>query len=123
MAASEADGPRQPDLIVQGLSVRVAAVCRAAAGVVPDGMGPGGRDIQVLARPAGVKPGTAKAIAVAGAGIGERYPPDVFEPTLNEGLSLLRRLDLPLDHRGDGIFCVAKKTGPVKDRWPHGMYV
>jgi hypothetical protein len=28
----------------------------------------------------------------------------------------------PVDLRGDVIYCVARKTGPVRDRWPKELY-
>ncbi len=48
---------------------------------------------------------------------------DVFEGTMPEAIELLRKNDLPLDHRGDDIFLLVQKEGPVKDRWPDTMYV
>jgi glycosyltransferase involved in cell wall biosynthesis len=35
---------------------------------------------------------------------------------------LLRRYNLPGDLRGDGIYIVGKKTGPVRDRFPNWLY-
>ena len=36
---------------------------------------------------------------------------------------MLERYNLELDDlRGDGIYAVARKAGPVKDRWPAWLY-
>ncbi len=35
---------------------------------------------------------------------------------------LLEKYILPADHRGDGIYAVGRKTGPVRDRWPAWLY-
>lgn len=35
---------------------------------------------------------------------------------------LLERYLLPLDLRGDGIYAVGRKTGPVKQRYPSWLY-
>lgn len=48
---------------------------------------------------------------------------NVFEPALKEGVDLLNQMKLPMDHRGDGIFAIAKKTSGVLNRWPEGLYV
>jgi SAM-dependent methyltransferase len=36
---------------------------------------------------------------------------------------LLDRYILTKEHRGDGIYAVGRKVGPVKDRWPAWLYV
>jgi len=48
---------------------------------------------------------------------------DVFEEPLADGIALLKSAGLPLDHRGDCIFALARKTSGVVDRWPAGLYV
>ena len=35
---------------------------------------------------------------------------------------LLERYNLPADLRGDGIYVVGKKTGPVRERYPGWLY-
>jgi hypothetical protein len=35
---------------------------------------------------------------------------------------LLRSYKLPLEYRGDGIYIVGRKSGPVRDRWPEWLY-
>jgi SAM-dependent methyltransferase len=35
---------------------------------------------------------------------------------------LLERYILPAEHRGDGIYAVGRKAGPVRDRWPSWLY-
>jgi hypothetical protein len=35
---------------------------------------------------------------------------------------LLKRYNLSHDLRGDGIYAVARKAGPVKNRWPAWLY-
>jgi glycosyltransferase involved in cell wall biosynthesis/SAM-dependent methyltransferase len=35
---------------------------------------------------------------------------------------LLARYELPQDHREDSIFCVGRKTGPVRERYPAALY-
>jgi SAM-dependent methyltransferase len=65
----------------------------------------------------------AQLVGAAGFHVDRLYTLDVFEAPLPEALEFLRRNHLPTDHRGDGIFMLATKTGPVTDRWPYGMYV
>ena len=35
---------------------------------------------------------------------------------------LLEKYILPTEHRGDGIYAVGRKTGPVRERWPAWLY-
>jgi hypothetical protein len=35
---------------------------------------------------------------------------------------LLDRYILPKEHRGDGIYAVGRKTGPVRERYPAWLY-
>lgn len=46
-----------------------------------------------------------------------------LRPTHEKGLKLLRQNNLSLDNRGDDIFVLATKAGPIRDRWPTGIYV
>lgn len=48
---------------------------------------------------------------------------DVFEPPHQEAIEFLKRNDMPLHHRGDDIFIVARKAGAPRDRWPSTLYV
>lgn len=48
---------------------------------------------------------------------------DVFEPTHDEALEFLKRNNMPMDHRGDDIFILARKVGPPRERWPESVYV
>jgi SAM-dependent methyltransferase len=48
---------------------------------------------------------------------------DVFEPQEPAALALLEREGMPSAHRGDCIFLLLRKTGPVTDRWPDIIYV
>lgn len=48
---------------------------------------------------------------------------DVFEPPEPAALALLVREGLPTVHRGDDIFLLLRKQGPVADRWPANIYV
>ncbi|RYE46241.1 MAG: methyltransferase domain-containing protein [Hyphomicrobiales bacterium] len=48
---------------------------------------------------------------------------DVFEEPVPEAVAFLKRNGLPTQHRGDDIFVVATKVGPVTDRWPLELYV
>lgn len=48
---------------------------------------------------------------------------DVFEAPVPESLHFLERNGLPVVDRGDCIFLLAQKTGPVTDRWPDTLYV
>lgn len=59
----------------------------------------------------------------AGFKLDRLYTVDVFEDPIPQALDFLKRNRMPTDHRGDGIFILATKVGPVTDRWPHGMYV
>ena len=62
-------------------------------------------------------------LEAAGFRIERLYTVDVFEEPVPQALDFLKRNHLPLDHRGDDIFMLATKAGPVVDRWPYGMYV
>ncbi len=62
-------------------------------------------------------------VEAAGFHIDRLYTLDVFEEPIREALDFLKRNHMPTDHRGDGIFILATKAGPVLDRWPYGMYV
>ena len=44
------------------------------------------------------------------------------EPELAWVSRLLERFQLPRDLRGQGIFAVGRKTGPVKKRYPSWLY-
>jgi ubiquinone/menaquinone biosynthesis C-methylase UbiE len=46
------------------------------------------------------------------------YTKDVFEETFIEGLKFIESARLYNKDRGDCIFCIARKVGPVTDRWP-----
>jgi SAM-dependent methyltransferase len=48
---------------------------------------------------------------------------DVFEEPVPEAIAFLKRNGLPTQHRGDDIFVIATKVGPVIDRWPLELYV
>jgi SAM-dependent methyltransferase len=48
---------------------------------------------------------------------------DLFEPPHLEGIALLRKNNLPLEHRGDCIIMLARKVSDVVDRWPAGIYI
>jgi SAM-dependent methyltransferase len=62
-------------------------------------------------------------VEAAGFRIETLYTRDVFEEPIPEAVEFLQRNGMPTDHRGDGIFILATKAGPVVDRWPYGMYV
>lgn len=65
----------------------------------------------------------AQLVEAAGFTIDTLYTRDVFEEPIPQALDFLKRNHMPTDHRGDGIFLLATKAGPVVDRWPYGMYV
>ena len=50
--------------------------------------------------------------------------PFLEEPRPEYGwvLHLLEAYRLPTDSRGDGIYAVGRKQGPVRDRWPKWLY-
>jgi SAM-dependent methyltransferase len=43
-------------------------------------------------------------------------------PELEWVNQLLRAYRLPQEHRGDGIYALGRKSGPVRDRWPNWLY-
>jgi hypothetical protein len=47
---------------------------------------------------------------------------DEPHPELGWVRHMLERYILPTDLRGDGIYAVGRKTGPVKDRYPGWLY-
>ncbi len=47
---------------------------------------------------------------------------DQPEPQLSWVKHMLDRYILPTEHRGDGIYAVGKKTGPVRERYPNWLY-
>lgn len=63
----------------------------------------------------------SKMIKAAGF-TGSGWTEDTFQPSNNEDILKLRGLGYSLPHIGDNIFCVAKKNGPVVDRYPAGIY-
>jgi SAM-dependent methyltransferase len=65
----------------------------------------------------------AQLVKAAGFRIETLYTRDVFEEPIPEALEFLKRNHMPTENRGDGIFILATKAGPVVDRWPYGMYV
>jgi SAM-dependent methyltransferase len=62
-------------------------------------------------------------VEAAGFHVDRLYTVDVFEEPVPEALDFLKRNHLPTENRGDDIFILATKAGPVVDRWPYGMYV
>jgi ubiquinone/menaquinone biosynthesis C-methylase UbiE len=48
---------------------------------------------------------------------------DVFEEPEPRALFALDRLGMPTEFRGDDIFLLGQKLGPVVDRWPPTIYV
>lgn len=62
-------------------------------------------------------------VEAAGFHVDRLYTVDVFEEPVPEAIDFLKRNQLPTDNRGDDIFILATKAGPVVDRWPYGMYV
>ena len=48
---------------------------------------------------------------------------DVFEPPEPAALGILKNQDLPTEYRGDDVFLLLRKQGPVVDRWPSNIYV
>jgi SAM-dependent methyltransferase len=47
---------------------------------------------------------------------------DVPHPEFGWVMHLLRRYRVETDFRGDGIYAVGRKTGPVRDRYPEWLY-
>ncbi len=47
---------------------------------------------------------------------------DAPHPEFGWVTHLLKRYNLSHDLRGDGIYAVARKAGPVKNRWPAWLY-
>jgi hypothetical protein len=43
-------------------------------------------------------------------------------PELHWVHNVLDRYGLPVDLRGDGIYVLGRKKGPVRDRWPAWLY-
>lgn len=62
-------------------------------------------------------------IEAAGYRIDQLWTLDTFEAPVPEAIDLLRRLQYPSGLRGDNIFVVATKTGPVIERHPPIIYV
>jgi len=44
------------------------------------------------------------------------------EPEYGWVLQLLERYELPRELRGEGIYAVGRKIGPLRDRHPHWLY-
>lgn len=47
---------------------------------------------------------------------------DTFEDPFPQGYEILQKLGAPVEHRGDNIFLLASKVGPINDRYPVGIY-
>jgi SAM-dependent methyltransferase len=59
----------------------------------------------------------------AGFAVEQLYTQDVFYDEHTEARQLIEKIGGEVHHRGDDIFCVARKVGPVKERWPAELYV
>jgi ubiquinone/menaquinone biosynthesis C-methylase UbiE len=53
---------------------------------------------------------------------GSGWTEDTFDVPNSQDILKLRGLGYSLPHIGDNIFCVAKKNGPVVERYPAGIY-
>ena len=65
----------------------------------------------------------AGLVEAAGYRIDRLWTLDTFEAPVPEAMDLLRRLQYPSGMRGDNMFVVATKTGPVIERHPPIIYV
>lgn len=54
---------------------------------------------------------------------GSSWTEDSFEDGMTTALEKLKTIGFDIPHVGDNIFVVAKKTGPVSDRYPKAIYV
>lgn len=59
----------------------------------------------------------------AGYKIEKSFTKDVFEEPSEDGLNLLRSMNLSTEDRGDCIFILCEKISEVIDRWPGEIYV
>lgn len=58
----------------------------------------------------------------AGFNIRRLWTHDAFEDTLEEGLNLIEKCGGTPEFRGDNIFLIAEKVGPVQNRYPPEVY-
>jgi SAM-dependent methyltransferase len=61
-------------------------------------------------------------LKAAGFEIAKMWSKDCFEPTMPEALDLLERNGFRTDMRGDNLFVIGRKIGPVAERFPSAMY-
>ncbi len=59
----------------------------------------------------------------AGFRVDRCWTADTFEEPSRDALEILQRLGFPTSMRGDNLFIIATKTGPVQDRHPAAVYV
>ena len=53
---------------------------------------------------------------------GSAWTEDSFAPPVDDDVKKLRSIGYSFEHVGDNIFCVAKKAGPVENRYPDVIY-
>lgn len=58
----------------------------------------------------------------AGFSIRKLWTEDTFEDSLDEAMDFLRKNDFPTSLRGDNMFLIAEKSGPVVNRFPESIY-
>ena len=68
-------------------------------------------------------PTLVSLVSAAGFEVEQVDTVDVFESPVPEALEFLRMHGLTTTHRGDCIFLRSRKVGPLRDRWPLGIYV
>ena len=64
----------------------------------------------------------SNVVSSAGFNVEKIWTEDTFEPPLLEHVNRLRSIGYALPEVGDNIFCVARKDGPVRDRYPSIIY-
>lgn len=64
----------------------------------------------------------AGLVEAAGFEIVRLWTPQVWEDPDPEMTAFLKRNGFPTRNRGDCLFCLARKTGPVRDRYPSLLY-
>jgi SAM-dependent methyltransferase len=61
-------------------------------------------------------------IEASGFSIVDLWTADTFSSADTEAMEILRQHGYPTDERGDNIFVIARRTGPVRDRHPNQIY-
>lgn len=47
---------------------------------------------------------------------------DTFEDPFPQGIELIEKVGMSIENRGDNLFSISEKIGPISERYPNGIY-